>query len=206
MRKRRITIGRSSTKGSNDVDVGFSSFISRQHLEIIWGYNRLKLKCHGKNGIFLNDAFKSHGAIWYDLPPKFPSTAIKVMIEQLRGFYRSFVKDVRKSMHLKTEGLFRTKRRVNKKATKDKIIKASCQDCSFDDDIPSLVASHDDFIQSSFVSPNESVFQSRSRARRKQHLAPTAKKISNFSLKELSFASLENTKECSHNGDTSESS
>jgi len=81
MRKRRATIGRSSSKGDVDIDMGRSSFVSRNHLEIfcVDGASgsaaastpdllRFFLVCNGKNGIFVDGFFQRKGAEPLELP------------------------------------------------------------------------------------------------------------------------------------------
>lgn len=66
----KVVIGRSSSKGVVDLDMGQSSFVSRNHLEIFYEKGKLYLLCHGKNGIFINNIFKSHDDQPYELPPQ----------------------------------------------------------------------------------------------------------------------------------------
>ena len=77
--QRRITIGRSSSKGDVDIDMGHSSFVSRNHLEIfcIDGPGKIPvtpqnarffLTCNGKNGIFVDGYFQRKGADPLELP------------------------------------------------------------------------------------------------------------------------------------------
>lgn len=78
--QRRITIGRSSSKGDVDVDMGHSSFVSRIHLEIFCvetaaragggdgGGLSFYLTCNGKNGIFVDGYFQRKGAEPLELP------------------------------------------------------------------------------------------------------------------------------------------
>jgi len=81
--QRRITIGRSSSKGDVDIDMGHSSFVSRNHLEIhcVDGESnggtvltptalglRFFLTCNGKNGIFVDGYFQRKGAEPLELP------------------------------------------------------------------------------------------------------------------------------------------
>lgn len=61
MIKPRIIIGRGTAIAPVDVDVGSSSFVSRRHLELMWEGNALKLKCNGKNGIFVDKSFRPYG-------------------------------------------------------------------------------------------------------------------------------------------------
>jgi len=75
MRKRRATIGRSSSKGDVDIDMGRSSFVSRNHLEIFCVEGapaadslRFFLVCNGKNGIFVDGFFQRKGAEPLELP------------------------------------------------------------------------------------------------------------------------------------------
>ena len=68
MKKVRIIIGRNSSKGSVDVDIGLSSFVSRNHLEVYYESEKLYLLCHGKNGIFVDNTFKAHGSPPLELP------------------------------------------------------------------------------------------------------------------------------------------
>ena len=82
MRKRRATIGRSSSKGDVDIDMGRSSFVSRNHLEIycveaapssgpaVLAADSLRffLVCNGKNGIFVDGFFQRKGAEPLELP------------------------------------------------------------------------------------------------------------------------------------------
>ncbi|XP_074648109.1 forkhead box protein K2-like isoform X2 [Tubulanus polymorphus] len=87
MRKNRITIGRDSSKGEVDVNMGNSSFISRQHLEIFYDSPNFFLKCLGKNGIFVDDVFLKKGGLPLQLPRgcvlRFPSTNIKINFSAL---------------------------------------------------------------------------------------------------------------------------
>jgi len=73
MRKTRVTIGRSDSLEDVDVKVGHSTFVSRVHLEIFWadaGVQRPKffIRCHGKNGIFVDGIFRRKGADAVELP------------------------------------------------------------------------------------------------------------------------------------------
>ncbi|KAJ4931917.1 hypothetical protein JOQ06_010353 [Pogonophryne albipinna] len=50
MRQRTVTIGRNSSHGSVDINMGHSSFISRRHLQVICDEaNGFSLRCLGKN-------------------------------------------------------------------------------------------------------------------------------------------------------------
>jgi len=82
MRKRRATIGHSSSKGDVDIDMGRSSFVSRNHLEIFCVDRapaavstvspadslRFFLVCNGKNGIFVDGFFQRKDAEPLELP------------------------------------------------------------------------------------------------------------------------------------------
>lgn len=87
MRQSRISVGRNSSKGDVDVNMGHSSFISRVHLEIMYEEPNFFLKCGGKNGIFIDGVFQRKGAPPLQLPRtctlRFPSTAIKIAFQSL---------------------------------------------------------------------------------------------------------------------------
>ncbi|BFZ17262.1 hypothetical protein BsWGS_20300 [Bradybaena similaris] len=87
MRKPRITIGRNSSKGDVDVNMGHSSFISRVHLEIFAEHPNFFMKCNGKNGVFIDGIFQRKGAPPLQLPRscilRFPSTNIKIQFQSL---------------------------------------------------------------------------------------------------------------------------
>jgi len=68
MHKTRITIGRNSSKGEVDVNMGHSSFISRVHLEINFDHPNFFMKCNGKNGVFIDGIFQRKGAPPLQLP------------------------------------------------------------------------------------------------------------------------------------------
>lgn len=68
MRGNRITIGRNSSKGEVDVNMGHSSFISRVHLEIFYDQPNFYMKCNGKNGVFIDGIFQRKGAPPLQLP------------------------------------------------------------------------------------------------------------------------------------------
>lgn len=86
--QQKITIGRNSSKGEVDVNMGHSSFISRVHLEIIYDKtNGFFMKCTGKNGVFIDGIFQRKGAPPLQLPQscilRFPSTTIKLQFQAL---------------------------------------------------------------------------------------------------------------------------
>lgn len=69
MRKRTVTIGRNSSHGSVDINMGHSSFISRRHLELTYDeVNGFSLRCLGKNGVFVDGGFQRRGAPPLPLP------------------------------------------------------------------------------------------------------------------------------------------
>lgn len=68
MRQARVTIGRNSSKGEVDVNMGHSSFISRVHLEICFEQPNFFMRCGGKNGIFIDGIFQRKGAPPLQLP------------------------------------------------------------------------------------------------------------------------------------------
>ncbi|XP_053988283.1 forkhead box protein K1 isoform X1 [Hylaeus anthracinus] len=87
VRQRRITIGRNSSKGEVDVNMGHSSFISRRHLEIFYDHPFFFMICNGKNGVFVDGVFQRKGAPAFQLPKtctfRFPSTNIRLVFQSL---------------------------------------------------------------------------------------------------------------------------
>ncbi|CAL1683091.1 unnamed protein product [Lasius platythorax] len=87
VRQRRITIGRNSSKGEVDVNMGHSSFISRKHLEIYYEHPFFYMVCNGKNGVFVDGVFQRKGAPPFQLPKtctfRFPSTTIRLIFQSL---------------------------------------------------------------------------------------------------------------------------
>ena len=80
MRKSRIQIGRNTSKGEVDVNMGHSSFVSRVHLEIYHDSPKFFMTCVGKNGVFVDGVFQMKGAPPLELPSKWvlkTSTAAK---------------------------------------------------------------------------------------------------------------------------------
>ncbi|KAJ8251141.1 hypothetical protein GJAV_G00217760 [Gymnothorax javanicus] len=82
MCQRTVTVGRNSSHGSVDVSMGYSSFISRRHFQIIFEEPFFYLRCLGKNGVFVDGVFQRRGAPLFQLPRectfRFPSTVIKI--------------------------------------------------------------------------------------------------------------------------------
>ncbi|CAH1794362.1 unnamed protein product [Owenia fusiformis] len=87
MRQSRITVGRNSSKGDVDVNMGHSSFISRVHFEIYFDNMNFFMKCNGKNGVFVDGVFQRKGAPGMQLPKtcvlRFPSTNIRIIFQAL---------------------------------------------------------------------------------------------------------------------------
>ncbi|XP_034388325.1 forkhead box protein K1 isoform X2 [Cyclopterus lumpus] len=88
MRQRTVTIGRNSSHGSVDINMGHSSFISRRHLQIAHDETSgFSLRCLGKNGVFVDGVFQRRGAPPLSLPRecvfRFPSTVIKIQFMSL---------------------------------------------------------------------------------------------------------------------------
>nr|XP_033819768.1 forkhead box protein K1 isoform X2 [Geotrypetes seraphini] len=87
MRQPAVTIGRNSSQGSVDVNMGHSSFISRRHLQLAFHEPHFYLRCLGKNGVFVDGAFQRRGAPALQLPRqctfRFPSTVIKIQFTAL---------------------------------------------------------------------------------------------------------------------------
>ena len=68
VRQKRITIGRNSSRGEVDVNMGHSSFISRKHIEIFFDHPHFFMMCNGKNGVFVDGVFQRKGAPSLQLP------------------------------------------------------------------------------------------------------------------------------------------
>ncbi|XP_077426329.1 forkhead box protein K1 [Vanacampus margaritifer] len=88
MRLRTVTIGRNSSHGSVDINMGHSSFISRRHLQLCYDEESgFSLRCLGKNGVFVDGVFQRRGAPPLLLPRqcmfRFPSTVIKIQFASL---------------------------------------------------------------------------------------------------------------------------
>ncbi|XP_030590469.1 forkhead box protein K1 isoform X3 [Archocentrus centrarchus] len=75
MRQRTVTIGRNSSHGSVDINMGHSSFISRRHLQITYDEaGGFSLRCLGKNGVFVDGVFQRRGAPPLPLPRDVPNS------------------------------------------------------------------------------------------------------------------------------------
>jgi forkhead box protein K len=68
IRQNRIVIGRNSSKGDVDVNMGNSSFISRRHLEVYHNPPHFFMTCNGKNGVFVDGVFQRKSAPPLQLP------------------------------------------------------------------------------------------------------------------------------------------
>ncbi|XP_053221462.1 forkhead box protein K1 isoform X1 [Podarcis raffonei] len=103
MRQATVTIGRNSSQGAVDVNMGRSSFISRRHLELSFRAPHFYLRCLGKNGVFVDGAFQRRGGPALQLPPqctiRFPSTAIKIQFTSL--YHREEAKEAASSPPLR---------------------------------------------------------------------------------------------------------
>ncbi|KAK7075214.1 Forkhead box protein K2 [Halocaridina rubra] len=87
VRQSRVVIGRNSSKGDVDVNMGHNSFISRRHIEIYFESPHFYMICNGKNGVFVDGVFQRKGAPPLQLPRqctlRFPSTNIKIQFQSL---------------------------------------------------------------------------------------------------------------------------
>jgi len=79
MRQTRVTVGRSSARSAADVDMGDSSFISRNHLEIYLDHDKFFVLVTGKNGIFVDDMFHRKGSPPVELPPLYALLILHVL-------------------------------------------------------------------------------------------------------------------------------
>lgn len=68
VRQNRVVIGRNSSRGDVDVNMGHSSFISRKHLEVKFDHPYFYMLCNGKNGVFVDGVFQRKGAPSMRLP------------------------------------------------------------------------------------------------------------------------------------------
>lgn len=77
VRQNRITIGRNSSRGDVDVNMGHSSFISRRHLEVFFDHPYFYMMCNGKNGVFVDGVFQRKGAPSIQLPKTYVNKALR---------------------------------------------------------------------------------------------------------------------------------
>ncbi|XP_048483008.1 forkhead box protein K1 isoform X3 [Plutella xylostella] len=87
IRQKRVVIGRNSSRGEVDVNMGHSSFISRRHLELFYDHPEFYLTCNSKNGVLVDGVFQRKGAAAMVLPKRctlrFPSTNIRLEFQSL---------------------------------------------------------------------------------------------------------------------------
>ncbi|XP_052759568.1 forkhead box protein K1 [Galleria mellonella] len=87
IRQKRVVIGRNSSRGQVDVNMGHSSFISRRHLELLYDHPEFYLTCNSKNGVLVDGVFQRKGSAAMLLPKRctlrFPSTNIRLEFQSL---------------------------------------------------------------------------------------------------------------------------
>ncbi|CAG9786459.1 unnamed protein product [Diatraea saccharalis] len=87
IRQKRVVIGRNSSRGQVDVNMGHSSFISRRHLELFYDHPEFYLTCNSKNGVLVDGVFQRKGSAAMLLPKRctlrFPSTNIRLEFQSL---------------------------------------------------------------------------------------------------------------------------
>jgi len=87
VRQKRLVIGRNSSRGQVDVNIGHSTFISRLHLEVYFDHPHFYMECNGKNGVFVDGNLQRKGAAPLKMPKmcvfRFPSTNIRLMFQSL---------------------------------------------------------------------------------------------------------------------------
>ncbi|KAJ8727855.1 hypothetical protein PYW08_016240 [Mythimna loreyi] len=87
IRQKRVVIGRNSSRGQVDVNMGHSSFISRRHLELFYDHPEFYLTCNSKNGVLVDGVFQRKGSAAMLLPRRctlrFPSTNIRLEFQSL---------------------------------------------------------------------------------------------------------------------------
>ncbi|XP_050671139.1 forkhead box protein K1 [Leptidea sinapis] len=87
IRQKKVIIGRNSSRGQVDVNMGHSSFISRRHLELYYDHPEFYLTCNSKNGVLVDGVFQRKGAAAMLLPKRctlrFPSTNIRLEFQSL---------------------------------------------------------------------------------------------------------------------------
>lgn len=83
MTKKKVVIGRKSKLGDVDVNMGYSRFISRRHLEIALDRDSFYFLCRGKNGIYLDDNFQKRENKRMELPTRFVVNQLACCIASL---------------------------------------------------------------------------------------------------------------------------
>jgi len=68
VRQKRLVIGRNSSRGQVDVNIGHSTFISRLHLEVYFDHPHFYMECNGKNGVFVDGNLQRKGAAPLKMP------------------------------------------------------------------------------------------------------------------------------------------
>lgn len=70
IRQKQVVIGRNSSRGEVDVNMGRSNFISRRHLEVFYDHPEFYLTCNSKNGVLVDGVFQRKGAAAMQLPKR----------------------------------------------------------------------------------------------------------------------------------------
>lgn len=84
VRAKRTTVGRNSSRGRVDVNMGHSSFISRRHVELCYEQPAsFTITCTGKNGVFVDGMFQRKGAA----PVRLPTTLVLLLLNTLHYYY-----------------------------------------------------------------------------------------------------------------------
>lgn len=80
VRQKRLVIGRNSSRGQVDVNIGHSTFISRLHLEVYFDHPHFYMECNGKNGVFVDGNLQRKGAAPLKMPKMYVlSTILKII-------------------------------------------------------------------------------------------------------------------------------
>lgn len=87
MYKTRVTVGRTSFRSQADVDLGFSNYISRNHLEVYLDEDNFFVLVTGKNGVVIDNVFHRRGAAPLKLKQhsvlRFPNTDIRILFQDM---------------------------------------------------------------------------------------------------------------------------
>ena len=68
VRQKRTVIGRNSSRGEVDVNLGHANFISRKHIEIFFEHPDFHVLCNGKNGVYVDGFYQRKGETSLKLP------------------------------------------------------------------------------------------------------------------------------------------
>ena len=68
LRQKRTVIGKNSSRGEVDVNLGPSTFISRKHIEIFFEYPEFYVLCVGKTGVYVDGFYQRKGDASLKLP------------------------------------------------------------------------------------------------------------------------------------------